>query len=162
MCHHRQRIGNGFTSKDDSGNGHDLHGCPSCYTADSLRGAREPGPSRMYALQARKHVTALRRAKQDITIEIRRCPAHKGVPGNERADEWAKLAAEKPDARVMPLPRSLAHLKREISEKKRSGWKHGIGLEAGSPRRNTERQRSRGWMVWWRGVLRGWPQDSIR
>jgi hypothetical protein len=45
--------------------------------------------------------------------------AHKGVPGNEKADEWAKPAAEKPDAHgVEPLPRSLAHLKREISEKK--------------------------------------------
>jgi len=54
---------------------------------------------------------------------------HKSVPGNEKADEWAKLAAEEPDARgvewlgysdrtearAMPLPRSLAHLKREIS-----------------------------------------------
>jgi ribonuclease HI len=51
-------------------------------------------------------------------IEIRWCPAHKWVPGNEKADEWAKLAAEKPDARgVERLPSSLAHLKREISEK---------------------------------------------
>ena len=48
------------------------------------------------------------------------------------ADEWAKVAAEEPDtlgvewlnysdrmeARPMPLPRSLANLKREISEKR--------------------------------------------
>jgi hypothetical protein len=50
-------------------------------------------------------------------------------PGNDKADEWAKLAAEEPDARgvewlqgggacPMPLPRSLAHFKQEISEKK--------------------------------------------
>jgi hypothetical protein len=48
--------------------------------------------------------------------------------GNEKADEWAKLAGEEPDAhgvgwlqggaRPMSLPGSLAHLKREISEKK--------------------------------------------
>ena len=55
-----------------------------------------------------------------------------GVASNEKADEWAKIAAEEPDARGVellsylgrvearanPLPRSLAHLKREISEKK--------------------------------------------
>jgi len=61
--------------------------------------SEEPGPGQMYALQARKHIAVLRRARPDITIEIRWRPAHKGVPGNEKADEWAKLAAEEPDAR---------------------------------------------------------------
>jgi len=59
-------------------------------------------------------------------------PGSQGVAGNEKADESAKIAAEEPDARGVewlsyldrnkvrgvPLPRSLAHLKREISEKK--------------------------------------------
>jgi ribonuclease HI len=68
---------------------------------------------------ARQHIATLRRARPDITIEIRWCPAHKGVSGNEKADEWAKLAAASPNARgVERLPRSLAHLRREISEKK--------------------------------------------
>jgi ribonuclease HI len=88
--------------------------------------SEDPGPGQKYAIQARRHIATLRRARPDITIEIRWCPAHKGVPGNEKADEWAKLAAEKPDARGVEqlrhgaeqLPRSLAHLKREISEKK--------------------------------------------
>jgi hypothetical protein len=54
-----------------------------------------------------------------------------GRAGKREADERAKLAAEEPDAhgverlrfadrfgtRQMPLPRSLAHLKREVSEK---------------------------------------------
>jgi hypothetical protein len=82
----------------------------------------------MYAIQARRNIPTLRRARPDIVIEIRWCPAHKGVAGNEKADEWAKLVAEEPDAhgvdwlqggaRPMPPPRPLAHLKREISEKK--------------------------------------------
>ena len=94
--------------------------------------SKKPGPGQMYALQARKHIATLRRERPDITIEIRWCPAHKGDAGNEKADEWAELAAEEPDARgvewlaysdrmearSMPLPRSLANIKREISGKK--------------------------------------------
>jgi len=94
----------------------------------------KPGPGQQYAIQARKHIAALRRARPGIIIEIRWCPAHKGIAGNEKADEWAKIAAEEPDShgvewpnfgygdrsevRAMPLPRSLANLKREISKKK--------------------------------------------
>ena len=94
----------------------------------------EPGPGQQYAIQARRHIAALRRARPGIIIEIRWCPAHKGIAGNEKADEWAKIAAEEPDShgvewlsynhdgrtevRAMPLPRSLANHKREISEKK--------------------------------------------
>jgi ribonuclease HI len=80
--------------------------------------SEDPGPGQKYAILARRHITTLRRVRPDIAIEIRWCPAHKGVPGNEKADEWAKLAAEKPDARgVELLPRSLAHRKRKILEK---------------------------------------------
>jgi len=92
----------------------------------------EPGPGQQYVIQARMHIAALRRARPGITIEIQWCPAHKGIAGNEKADEWAKIAAEEPDTRgvewlsysdrtevrAMPLTRSLANLKREISEKK--------------------------------------------
>jgi len=95
----------------------------------------EPGPGQKYALEAREHIAPLRNAAPDIVIEVRWCPAHEGVEGNEKADEWAKLAAKEPDARgveglewftysdrpeerSMPLPRSLANIKREISEKK--------------------------------------------
>ena len=77
----------------------------------------------------------LQRVVPGITIEVRWCPAHKVVEGNEKADEWAKLAAEEPDAQgveglewfsysdrseacVMLLPRFLANIKQEIAEKK--------------------------------------------
>jgi ribonuclease HI len=88
----------------------------------------EPGPGQKYTIQTRRHIAALRKVRPSITIEIRWCPVHKGVPWNEMADEWAKLAAEEQDAhgvewleggaRPMPLPRSLVHFQREISEKK--------------------------------------------
>jgi ribonuclease HI len=90
--------------------------------------SEEPGPGQKYAILARKHIAELRHTRPDITIEIRWCPAHKGVPGNEKADEWAKLAAGTPNARgVECLPRSLAHLKREISEKKWSEARQWAG-----------------------------------
>jgi len=46
--------------------------------------SEEPGPGQKYALQARKYIATLRRSRPDITIEIRWCPAHKGVTGNEK------------------------------------------------------------------------------
>ena len=92
----------------------------------------ERGPGWEYALQARKHIATLRQSRPGIIIEVRWCPAHKGVAGNEKAHEWAKIAAEKSgtlgvewlnfpvrtEVRGAPLPRSLTNLKREISEKK--------------------------------------------
>jgi ribonuclease HI len=90
-------------------------------TQEAIRrmASEEPGPGQKYTILARKHMGIVRRARPDITIEIRWCSVHKSIPGNEKADEWAKIAATSPDARgVEPLPRSLAHLKQEISEKK--------------------------------------------
>ena len=61
--------------------------------------AEEPGPGQKYAVMARKWVAALKAAGPEMRIEVRWCPAHEGVEGNEKADEWAKQAAEEPDAR---------------------------------------------------------------
>ena len=48
----------------------------------------EPGPGQQSALQPRKHVAALRSVRPAIEIEIRQCPAHKGITSNEIA-KWA-------------------------------------------------------------------------
>jgi len=96
----------------------------------------------------------LRRARQDTIVEILWCPAHSGVPGNEKADEGAKLPAKETDVRgvewlgysdraeahAMPLPGSLAHLKREISEKK---WAEAYQLAGGRPSREKDKMQSR-------------------
>ena len=129
MCRAGKGAGIGFAKADNAGADHNLHRRPSRHQTNSIGGA---WPRSTYALQARKNIAALRRARPGIIIEIRWCPAHKGVEGNEKADEWAKIAAGEPDARgvewlsysdrtgarALPLPRSLANLKREISEKK--------------------------------------------
>jgi len=92
----------------------------------------DPGPGQTYAIEARKHITALRAREPGIRIEIRWCPSHHGNERNEWADEWAEQAADEPDAhgsttrtrtassekRLFPLPRSLANFKRDFSEKK--------------------------------------------
>ena len=90
----------------------------------------KPGPGQVHAIEVRRWIAAIWRANPAVAIEIRWCPAHKGVTG-DKADEWAKVATEEPDtwgvewlrtadgaARQMPLPRSFANFKREISKKK--------------------------------------------
>jgi hypothetical protein len=47
-------------------------------------GSDEPGPGQRYALEARKQVVTIRRRRPGVTIELHWCPAHKGVPGNEK------------------------------------------------------------------------------
>jgi len=91
--------------------------------------SEEPGPGQANAIEERRWIMAIWRANSAIAIEIRWCPAHKGVTG-DKADEWPKVAAEEPDtwgvewlrtangAAQQMLPRSLANFKREISEKK--------------------------------------------
>jgi len=64
----------------------------------------EPGPGQQYALQARKHIATLRHSRPGTVIEVRWCPAHKELAGNEKADEWAKIAAEKAGTRGVEWP----------------------------------------------------------
>jgi len=82
------------------------------------------GPGQIYALQARWIL-----AEIDCPVEIRWCPAHEGIAGNEKADKWAKVTAGQPEThgvkwltidnrpRRMP-PVSLARLFRQVAEKK--------------------------------------------
>ena len=99
-----------------------------------------------------------RRARPDITIEIRWLPAPKGVQRNEKAEEWANLAAEEPDARgvewpsytdrpgarAMPLRRSLTHLKQEITEKKWAEARQWAGGRTSSKKYRPKSQRPDG------------------
>ena len=89
----------------------------------------ESGPGQTYAIQARQAIAALRRQEPAVEIEIRWYLALKGIPGDEVADEWAKLAASEPGdhgvewlvrtdgMRFLARPTSLAHLRRRASEK---------------------------------------------
>lgn len=83
-------------------------------------------------------------------IELQWCTAHKGVPGNEKTDEWAKLPADKPDphgveylgcggryGRRCPPPRSLTHLKRSITD---ANWVEAMAW-ANAKATHKERQR---------------------
>jgi len=47
----------------------------------------KPGPGQQYALQVQKHIAMLCQSRPGITIEVQWYPAHKGVTGNEKADE---------------------------------------------------------------------------
>ena len=71
---------------------------------DRLTDRAIPGPGQVHALEVRKHITTLRPRGPAAAIELWRCPAHRGVPEDEKADEWAKLAADEPDAHESGIP----------------------------------------------------------
>jgi len=132
----------------------------------------EPGPGQQYALQARKHITTLRRARKGIVIEIRWCPAHKGVAGNEKADEWAKIAAGQPNTHGVEWLSSRAgrecgwNLSHDPSpalsgkSQRRSGRRHVSGPEVGPRRRSTACRRARNPMARWPTTPRGSPRGG--
>ena len=132
----------------------------------------EPGPGQTYAIQARQAVAILRRQEPAIEIEINWCPAHKGIPGNEVADGWAKLAASGPDEhgvewltradgiRMTQRPASLAHLRRRASEKKwpeARSWCERRNLNQGYVLRKRGKRQTRPQP----GRKRGRPHGSI-
>jgi len=46
----------------------------------------EPGPGQKYALEARTHIASFRWKEPNVRIDIRWCPSHQGIEGNEVAD----------------------------------------------------------------------------
>jgi len=98
-------------------------------------------------------------------------PGTQGVVGNEKADEWAKIAAaarhprvewlnysDRTEARPMPLPRPP----RTPSGKsrRRSGLRQDGGLRAGPPGRNTECRKATSRTARRQGAPRGPPQGT--
>ena len=86
--------------------------------------------------------------RPDITSEIQWCPAHKGVTGNDKADErpdacgveWLSYL-DRMEAHAVPFP----GLSRTSSENpRRSGRRHGNGREAGPRGKSTGRRKARG------------------
>ena len=93
MRRSRPRAGIGITAEYDPGAAHHFLGCAGSHQADGIRriwreaAVCDPG--------AEEHCgTAAGSARHHQ--EIRWCPAHKGIASNEKADEWAKIAAEEP------------------------------------------------------------------
>jgi len=112
----------------------------NCQAAIGRMASDEPGPGQKYALEVRQHIATLRAKDPNARIEIRWYPSHQGIEGNEKADEWAKLAADEPDdhgverfstktpdgsttKRLFPLPRSFANVGRGFSEMRRQDAK---------------------------------------
>jgi len=103
------------------------------------------------------------------------CPTHKGITGNAKADEWAKIAAEVQApagwnglatrtgwrrARCL----SLGLLPTSSGRSPRRSWQRpGNGREAGPPKRSTACQRARSSMARWpvapRGSIRGFTNS---
>ena len=84
----------------------------------------EPGPGQVLALWTMNWVDAL--ARKNIQVEYRWVPAHKGIEGNEEADQQATKAAYKYCRSYTethnPLPFldyvSFSHVSRRLSETK--------------------------------------------
>jgi len=64
--------------------------CSSRYKVGALQ-SDEPGPGQVLALRTMNWVDALDR--KNIQVEYRWVPAHKGIEGNEEADQQTTKAA---------------------------------------------------------------------
>jgi ribonuclease HI len=80
-----------------------------------------PGPGQRYAIAIAQQAHDLWEQRR-VSVQFRWVPSHAGTAGNEKADEWAKMAARNErGSEQMPYEfssTSLAHLKRGITERK--------------------------------------------
>jgi ribonuclease HI len=121
--------------------------------------SEDPGPGQKYAILARQHIRKLRRGRPDIIIEIRWCPAHKGVPGNEKADEWTSSRQKNQTRAEWSRSQGLLRISNGRS-RRRNGRTPAIGPEAGSPKRSTRCRTGRNRMEWLHVAPGGTPQGS--
>ena len=83
-----------------------------------------PGPGQEMAIQIIE--LAQRIVDQGNSIAIRWTPAHRGVEGNERADQTAKEMATLPPLRSTTRHYSLAFLRRRATERATRAWRSDI------------------------------------
>ena len=80
-----------------------------------------PGPGQRYALAIAQQAHDLWEQRR-VSVQFRWVPSHAGTAGNEKADEWAKMAVwNERGSEQLPCEfssTSLAHLKRGNTERK--------------------------------------------
>jgi ribonuclease HI len=75
--------------------------------AITATGLRRPAPSHYIWDMFHKRLEMVQGRHQDMEIEIRWTPGHKGIEGNEEADKEAKMAAEQGSSERAGLPAPL-------------------------------------------------------
>ena len=83
-----------------------------------------PGPGQEMAVRVIE--LAKRIANQGNIITIRRTPAHRGVEGNEKADQRAKEMESLPSLPATSRHFSLAFLRRRATERATRSWREDI------------------------------------
>jgi hypothetical protein len=84
------------------------------------------GKGQVWAIAWHKHVEQLKN-EHNMPVELLWVPAHVGIDGNEEADRWAKMGAAG-RGRAGPRFTTLAHIRRNINERKRRVAEESVGV----------------------------------